>query len=126
MKKYTFMWEKYPLTNDDPVESLFPVPEGYECSRVCRYGDGYVYRVYKIWVEAEPDEFPCRGYLYFYSVSKQELYKTVVYDQIKIHMTDFEHGCAYATGFEFLQEDEWTSFDCDGEVWCDRDMRKIQ
>ena len=47
MKKYEFMAEKYPLFNNDPKEAEFPIPEGYECFRVCRYGDGYVYRVLK-------------------------------------------------------------------------------
>ena len=40
-------------------------------------------------------------------------------------MTDFEHGCPYVTAFEFLQGDKWTRIDCDGEVWCDYDMKKL-
>lgn len=123
MKKYEFMAEKYPLFNNDPKETEFPIPEGYECFRVCRYGDGYVYRVLK--ELADNDEFPCRGYLYLFSVTRQELYVTDIYDQVKIHMTDFEHGCPYATSFEFLQEDKWTRVDCYGEVWCDCDMEKL-
>ena len=123
MNNYSFMAEKYPLVNNDPLESLFPVPEGYECGRVCRYGDGYVYRVLKIFTET--DELPWRGYLYLFSVTRQELYVTDLYDRIKIHMTDFEHGCPYVTSFEFLQGDDWTRVDCDGEVWCDGDMEKL-
>ena len=123
MKKYEFMAEKYPLFNNDPKEAEFPIPEGYECFRVCRYGDGYVYRVLK--ELTDNDEFPCRGYLYLFSVTRQKLYVTDIYDQVKIHMTDFEHGCPYATSFEFLQEDNWTRVDCYGEVLCDCDMEKL-
>ena len=53
MKKYEFMAEKYPLFNNDPKEAEFPIPEGYECFRVCRYGDGYVYRVLKELTDTE-------------------------------------------------------------------------
>ena len=123
MKKYEFMAEKYPLFNNDPKESEFPIPEGYECFRVCRYGDGYVYRVLK--ELTDNDEFLCRGYLYLFSVTRQELYVTDIYDQVKIHMTDFEHGCPYATSFELLKDDNWTRVDCYGEVWCDCDMEKL-
>ena len=123
MNNYSFMAEKYPLVNNDPLESLFPVPKGYECIRVCRYGDGYVYRVLKTCVDI--DEFPCQGYVYLFSVTRQALYVTDIYDGIKIHMTDFEHGCPYATGFELLQDDNWTRVDCDGEIWCDGDMEKL-
>lgn len=123
MKNYEFMAEKYPLFNNDPKETEFPIPEGHECFRVCRYGDGYVYRVLK--ELTDDDEFPCRGYLYLFSVTRQELYVTDIYDQVKIHMTDFEYGCPYATSFELLRDGDWTRVDCNDEVWRDDDMKKL-
>ena len=47
MKNYTYMVEKYSLVNDETLGDLFPVPDDYKSEKVCRYGDGYVYRVLK-------------------------------------------------------------------------------
>ena len=124
MKNYVYMAEKYGLANDETLEDLFPVPDEYKCEKVCRYGDGYVYRVLRKWTEY--GELPWQCYLYFYSVNQRKLYTTEIFDQIKIHMTDFEYGCPYATGFEFLLGDEWTRADSDGEVWCDMDFENLK
>ena len=124
MKDYAYMAEKYPLVNDETLESLFPVPDDFECIKVCRYGDGYVYRVLKKWTEW--GELPWRCFLYFYSVNEKKLYKTDRFDQIKIHMTDFEHGFPYAMEFEFWQDNEWKRVDCKGEVWQDSDLKQLE
>ena len=123
MKNHKFMSEKYLIFNQEPKVEEFPIPEGFECFRVCRYGDGYVYRVLKVCTEI--GEIPCQGYIYLFSVTKQELYATDLYEQIKIYMIDFEHGCPYVTAFEFLHGDDCTRVDCDSEVWCDEDMEKL-
>ena len=123
MKKYRFMGEKYPLSGNIPTPALFPIPHGYECIPVCRYADGYVYRVLREF--ADETELPWQGYIYLFSVNKNSLYISDIYDRIKIHMTDFEHGLAYATGFEFLSGENSILAKSDGEIWCDEDTEKL-
>lgn len=123
MNQYVIMAKKYDLKNYEPIENVFKVPEDCECLPVCRYADGFVYRVLK--KAAMCDELPWQGYLLFYSVNENVVYKTGIYDQIKIHITDFEHGCPYATGFEFLKDGKWTRSDCKDEVCSDRDVKEL-
>lgn len=124
MNQCVIMAEKYKLKNQEPIERIFGLPENYECLMVCRYADGFVYRVLK--KVAMCDELPWQGYLIFYSVNENVIYKTDIYDQIKIRMTDFEHGCPYATGFEFLKDGKWTRWDCKDEVCSDMDVHNLE
>lgn len=114
------MYEKYKLTESGDIEGSLQIPKGWCCQKICRYADGYVYRVLReCTMQGEP-LWKC--YLIFYSVKCKAIFRTDIFEQIKIHMTDFEHGTAYAVGFEFKVGKKWHMYCCKNEVITDKDV----
>lgn len=118
------MCEKYPLPCDINLEGYIPIHEDWMVDRICRYGDGYIYRITKQFTLL--GELPWRCQLVFHSITSQTVFQTPVYDHVRIHMIDFERGIPYAVGFDYLSNGQWTHNHCQGEVWQDADTKKIE
>jgi len=82
---------------------IFYQPEiGWKYDYLCRYGEGYIFKVSKI--ERYIDDFECR--LVFYSELEQKIYKTKLFNQISIFALDDGCGCLKATEIHMIDHNE--------------------
>ena len=123
MQRELFMSEKYAIPNCENIEDFLKLEDDWLCTRVCRYGDGYVYRIQREF--SLLGQFPWESKIAFLSAKRKIMYISEIFDQVRIHMTDFEHGTPYAVGFACLKDDAWIHFDCQYEVWRDQDIQKL-
>ena len=122
MESSEYMGVKYSISGEIHPH-FFPSYKDWNYVKICRYAEGFVYRLVKSC--CGHGEIPWKSRIVFCSVDKKEMYQTEVFDQVRIHMTDFEHGVPYAVGFDFLSDGEWLSCKCAGEIWQDSDIGQI-
>ncbi len=121
MKKYMSL--KYRIDDCENLENTLSLGDNLCCNKICRYADGFVYRITE--EVAFSNEPPWKCKLIFQSVTAVRIYKTAFFDRIVIHATDFEHGCFYATGIELYSDGARKVYYCSDEVWSDKDVALI-
>ena len=109
-----YMAEKYAIGESENYQNLY-------FERICRYAEGYIYRIQKQCTSVNNKPWECR--LLFQSARRNKIYLTEWFEQIIIHMTDFEHGVAYATGIEVLNNEIFEQLVCADKVWKDEDTQ---
>lgn len=124
MQRPLFMSEKYPLPDieTDKFEKEYSDRE-YSCIFVCRYAQGFIFRLCKTCVMAGQKQWA--GKLMFYSTIEHRIYTTRVFDEIHIHAVDKEHGVMYAQAFDFIDEEKSVFYTCKDDIITDSDVFDI-
>lgn len=105
-------------------KTIYRTENGWNCNYVCRYTDKYVLRVMKFATKFGEPKWKSR--LLFYSKNSGEVIETAVYEQIKIHAVDKEHGCFYMTGFDIMEAGKWRHFNAGNVYWSDCDIKNLE